>query len=224
MKRVFCVLLACMMASLSACGSDGGRTNQSQNSVNAVLEEQMEKADAGEAAAEADQESSASTENAQEAGQETGETGETAAAADDTDGRFSETAENAPAPEATDPSALLSTTPGIDIDLTMLSSTMVYSEVYNMMMTPDDYLGKTVKMNGSFSVYHDEAADVYYFACIIADATACCSQGIEFVLAGDYSYPEDYPELGEEITVTGVFDTYIEGEYQYCTLRNASML
>lgn len=52
---------------------------------------------------------------------------------------------------------------------------------------------------------------------------ACCAQGMEFILKGDYQYPEDYPELGEEITVTGVFDTYQEGEFEYCTLRDATM-
>ena len=37
----------------------------------------------------------------------------------------------------------------VDVDLTVLSSTMVYSEVYNMLLfTPDSYLGKTVKMMG----------------------------------------------------------------------------
>ena len=112
----------------------------------------------------------------------------------------------------------------IDIDLTALSSTMVYSEVYNMMSSPQDYIGKVVKMAGAFAVYHDEAADVYYFACIIKDATACCAQGIEFVLDGDYVYPEDYPALQEEICVTGIFDTYQEGEYTYCTLRKAELL
>ena len=34
----------------------------------------------------------------------------------------------------------------IDVDLTQLSSTMVYSEVYAMVYEPDQYLGKTVKM------------------------------------------------------------------------------
>ena len=37
-------------------------------------------------------------------------------------------------------------------------------------------------------------------------------------------YPDDYPEADAEICVVGVFDTYQEGEYTYCTLRNASLL
>ena len=41
-------------------------------------------------------------------------------------------------------------TDGVDFDLTRLSSTMVYSEVYNMMNAPGDYIGKTIKMTGQF--------------------------------------------------------------------------
>jgi len=113
---------------------------------------------------------------------------------------------------------------GVDVDLTALSSTMVYSEVSHMMTSPEDYIGKTVKMKGLFAYYHDEATDNYYFACIIQDATACCAQGIEFILPDEYTYPEDYPEVNEEICVVGVFDTYQEGDNTYCTLRNASLL
>ncbi|MCD7845811.1 MAG: hypothetical protein LUG57_08185 [Oscillospiraceae bacterium] len=112
-------------------------------------------------------------------------------------------------------------TSSLDVDLTALSSTMVYAEVYNMMYTPDDYMGKTVRMTGTFAVYEGEGRN--YYACIVADAAACCSQGIEFVLDGDYSYPEDYPALGSTITVSDVFDTYYEGEYMYVQLIDAAM-
>ncbi len=108
-----------------------------------------------------------------------------------------------------------------DVDLSVLSGTVVYAEVYNMTTAPEKYIGKTVRMRGNFSVYRDEITGKTYFACLIPDATACCSQGIEFVLAGDHSYPEDYPQLSEEITVSGVFDTYLENGYVYCQLVNA---
>lgn len=109
-----------------------------------------------------------------------------------------------------------------DVDLTTLSSTMVYSEVYNMMTEPDKYVGKTVRMNGSFAVYEGETQN--YYACLISDAAACCSQGIEFVLDGEHSYPDDYPELGEEITVVGTFDKYYEDDVLYCQLINAKIV
>lgn len=112
-------------------------------------------------------------------------------------------------------------TDGIDVDLTALSSTMVFAEVYNMMMDPMSYIGKTVRMNGSFTIYHDDEKNRDHYACIIQDATACCSQGVEFVLTDDYTFPEDYPEEGEDICVTGVFKTYKEGKYTYWALMDA---
>lgn len=108
-----------------------------------------------------------------------------------------------------------------DVDLTVMNSTMVYAEVSNMMNNPQDYIGKTVKMKGSFSIYQTEERN--YYACLIADATACCSQGIEFVLKEQKKYPEEYPELGAEITVVGKFETYFEGDMRYCQLANADM-
>ena len=108
-----------------------------------------------------------------------------------------------------------------EIDLTAMNSTMVYSQVYDMLVSPDEYMGKTVKMNGAFSIYQTDERN--YYACVIADATACCSQGIEFVLDGKHNYPSDYPSLGTDITVTGVFDTYFEGDQQYVQLIHAKM-
>jgi len=117
----------------------------------------------------------------------------------------------------------------VDVDLTALSSTMVYSEVYNMLSTPDTYVGKKVRMSGQFNLFQatDESGaaipDQIYYACVIADATACCQQGLEFVLSGNAVYPNDYPEIGDEITVVGEFRTYMEGDYQYCHLVNAKL-
>ena len=120
---------------------------------------------------------------------------------------------------------------GVDVDLTVLSSTMVYSEVYNMLyFYPEDYYGKNVKMTGQFNVYQwvDESGIVadmpVAYACIISDATACCAEGVEFVLEGDYTYPDDYPELGTEITVIGEFQSYEENGVTWYHLVNARMV
>ncbi|MCR5034127.1 MAG: hypothetical protein K6B42_01740 [Clostridia bacterium] len=122
-----------------------------------------------------------------------------------------------------DPAALNQGSGGVDVDLTRLSSTMVYSEVYAMVYEPEQYTGKTVKMNGLFATQEYNGARLY--ACIVQDATACCAQGLEFEMAEDLVYPDDYPEPGAEITVVGTFDTYKEeadGEYYiYLVLRNA---
>ena len=117
----------------------------------------------------------------------------------------------------------------VDVDLTVLSSTMVYSEVYNMLYNdPAHYLGKTVKARGEFSIYQLVTdgvlqPDPVSYACIISDAAACCAEGMEFVLEGDLTYPDDYPELGTEITVIGEFQSYEENGMTWYHLVNARL-
>ena len=110
----------------------------------------------------------------------------------------------------------------IDVDLTKLNAIMVYSEVNNMMTIPEDYIGKKVRMRGKLAVY--KYPERNYYTCIIADATACCQQGMEFLWAGDHKYPEDYPNEGDEITVTGTFDIYYEGDKKYCQLKDSALV
>ena len=119
---------------------------------------------------------------------------------------------------------------GVDVDLTVLSSTMVYSEVYNMLYNdPAHYFGKTVKAKGTFSIYQLVTdgvlqPDPVSYACIISDAAACCAEGVEFVLESDLTYPDDYPELGTEITVIGEFQPYEENGVTWYHLVNAKMV
>ena len=136
--------------------------------------------------------------------------------------KSSEISEKLPTEVVTDNNTEGRTTDGnVDVDLTKLSSTMVYSEVYNMMYTPENYIGKNVKLSGMFVAYTNQDGSRYYPAVIIADATACCSQGLEFVLEGNPSYPEGYPEMETDITVIGTFETYLEDGNTYCRLQNA---
>ena len=101
------------------------------------------------------------------------------------------------------------------IDLTKLSSILVYTEVENMMMTPNRYLGKTVKMRGPYYANYYFETEKYYHYVTIEDALACCKQGLEFVLNGEHVYPDDYPKDNTEIEVTGVFGSYEELEETY---------
>ena len=109
----------------------------------------------------------------------------------------------------------------VDVDLTRMSSTMVYAEVLNMLQNPDEYVGKTVRMAGQFFVTETDARN--YYQCVVADATACCSNGIEFVRKGDPAYPDDYPPQDTEIVVVGRFETYTEGISTYIQIADASM-
>ena len=138
-----------------------------------------------------------------------------------------ETPDEQQAPE--EPEQTQTSADGVEVDLTVLSSTMVYSEVYNMLYNdPAHYLGKTVKAKGTFSIYQLVTdgvlqPDPVSYACIISDAAACCAEGMEFVLEGDYTYPDDYPELGAEITVIGEFQSYEENGMTWYHLVNARL-
>jgi len=136
------------------------------------------------------------------------------------DTEATDTTDNAEATEATrgEPD------PSVDIDLTAMSGTMVYSEVYNMMTSPSDYVGKKIKMQGQFVIFDDDTTGHTYYACIIQDATACCAQGVEFQTSDKYHFPDDYPQDGEDITVKGVFQTYTEGDTLYCTLKESDIV
>ena len=148
--------------------------------------------------------------------------------------------EEASAPTESIPTPKVQETPGeskpshpsagkVDVDLTVLSNTMVYSEVYNMLYNdPESYLGKTVRARGEFSIYQLVVdgvlqPDPVAYACIIADAAACCAEGMEFVLKDNLAYPDDYPEPGAEITVVGEFQSYEENGMTRYHLVNARL-
>ncbi len=110
----------------------------------------------------------------------------------------------------------------VDIDLTTLNTSLVYSEIYNMATEPSKYVGKKVKMNGTFSVAYSEELDQYYYLCVVTDETACCNTWMEFVPEdASFGYPDKCPEMDTPITVVGVFQTYLEEGELYCTLKDA---
>lgn len=110
-----------------------------------------------------------------------------------------------------------------DVDLTLLDANITYAQVYDMMLNPDKYKGQHVRANGTFAYTYDNDKD--YFAIMIADAMACCAQGMEFRLANEseLKYPDDYPEVGDEVIITGDFNSYKEGSYTYIELQNATL-
>lgn len=111
-----------------------------------------------------------------------------------------------------------------DIDISRMSGTMVYGQVYQMVMYPSKYLGKHIKMKGIFSSYYDEELERRFYGCVIQDALACCSQGLAFELAKPRKYPKEYPAEGDAIIVEGDFDyEKDEGGGGFPIIRNADM-
>ena len=201
MKRLALMLALCALAlALAACGGkDAGKTSpDAQPAQQASVASAQAESAATEAPAPSDETASVTPASQAEADAPV-------------------ESESPPAVAATDVSR------PVDLDLTKISGTVVYSQVYDMMMEPEAYIGQKIRMRGSFGYYQDPETCQEYFATIIADATACCAQGIEFVWKGEHSYPRDYPPLDTEITVTGIFGTYYEGGNMFLQLTDADV-
>ena len=190
-KKIGCGLLMVCMAVLTACGDSANDSKYSKgNSVDTVLENQVEKSD------NADSDNADSDSNVEDS------------AKDDSVAGSSETAS------------------AVDYDLTEMGSDMVYSTVYQFMVNPEDYVGKTVRVRGQYYANWYEANQQYYHCVYIADAAACCAQGLEFVWEdGNHVYPDEYPEDESTIEVVGTFETYKEegDDTLYCRLSNATL-
>lgn len=105
----------------------------------------------------------------------------------------------------------------VDIDLTKMSATMVYSTVFNMVNNPTNFVGKTMRMRGEYTTYPISATQTIH-ACLVRDAAGCCSQGLEFVLSNG-----NYPAGASEVTVVGTIAVQkISGKY-VCYLKNSTL-
>lgn len=89
----------------------------------------------------------------------------------------------------------------VDFDLSSMKPNMVYAQVFDMLVSPETYENKIIRMKGNFEIYDASEFMGKSYAVIIYDALACCQQGIEF----RYDFGENFPEKGSEITVTGKF-------------------
>ena len=111
----------------------------------------------------------------------------------------------------------------IDIDLTRMSSTMVYAYVFKMVNEPTKFIGKRIRMKGVFSSYYDQETKKRFFGCVIADALACCSQGLAFEPAKKRKFPDEFPDEGTKIEITGDFEMAEDGDDAYPIKRNEKM-
>ena len=97
-----------------------------------------------------------------------------------------------------------------DIDLTKMSKTMLFAVVLDIRSRPEQYLGKSVRMTGKFAIIQGVDAqgqpdpDKIFYNCVIPGAQS----SLEFGVAGELYYPEDFPDLESTITVEGVYEKY----------------
>ena len=111
----------------------------------------------------------------------------------------------------------------VDLDLSQMSGTIVYAQIYNLQYDPGPYLGKVIRVRGFYQLYMEPGDGNVYYACVVPDATACCMQGMEFVPAEEPEDPEKYIEDCADITVTGRLEIYEENGQQYLHLVDSEL-
>lgn len=230
MKKMIRSILSCtvILVLVTGCGnSNAGHTTQNNN-VDNVLNQQIDNAEK-EAGKNTDTESkpTAPEQTSDNAPTQTfGSVSETEEIEQNKQESSDTTKTEEIEPSKQENSNSAEADPNVDYDLTQMGSDMVYATVYQLMVNPDDYIGKTFKMDGLYYSTFYEPTEQYYHYCIISDATACCAQGIEFIWdEGNHKYPEEYPEEYSEIIITGTFETYREDNDPnlYCRLNNATL-
>ncbi|MBR5962460.1 MAG: hypothetical protein IKZ98_15855 [Clostridia bacterium] len=111
----------------------------------------------------------------------------------------------------------------VDLDLSQMSGTIVYAQIYNIMYDPGPYLGKVIRVRGYYSFFREPSNGNVYYACVIPDATACCTQGMEFVPFTEPEDPDHFLSDNADITVTGRLETYVEDGSFYLHLVDADV-
>ncbi len=108
----------------------------------------------------------------------------------------------------------------VDYDLTEMSSTMVFSQINDLMMNGDKYVGKTFRIIGQYQSQFNQATGITYSFVVVSDATGCCPQGIEFICTTEV----EMPDVLTLIELIGTFESYYEGEMKYYRLSTEDIV
>lgn len=107
----------------------------------------------------------------------------------------------------------------VEIDLSKMNADLAYAFIFQIIVEPEKYEGKTIRMSGTFETFYDNAPYGRHDYCIITDVLACCAQGLEFE-----STKVSGVEPEQKITVSGTLklcDAVSPDGMEYKTMRIA---
>ena len=109
-----------------------------------------------------------------------------------------------------------------DMDFTFMSNTVLLSEVNQMIVNPDDYQDKVIRLAGTFSVKQDSKNNRRIYICEITDGTGCCPAGtaIQLFLKDETAAA---PRIGSNIIVQGTMNYDISSYAMNMELRDAQL-
>lgn len=102
----------------------------------------------------------------------------------------------------------------VDYNFKEMSATVAYSQSLMMMYEPQDYWGKTMRIDGSYMCMNTpEFGDVHVL--LILDETNCCQGFVEFYLPEGSTYPAS----GDPMGVVGTFILVDDPQGDYSILE-----
>ncbi|WP_296013116.1 hypothetical protein [uncultured Treponema sp.] len=107
----------------------------------------------------------------------------------------------------------------VELDLSKMNADLAYAFIFQLVVEPEKYEGKTIRMTGTFETFYDNEPYGRHDYCIITDVLACCAQGLEFESA---KVPGIEP--GQKITISGTLklrDAVSPDGMEYKTMRIA---
>ena len=107
----------------------------------------------------------------------------------------------------------------VELDLSKMNADLAYAFIFQIVVEPEKYEGKTIRMTGTFETFYDNEPYGRHDYCIITDVLACCAQGLEFENAKVSGV-----KPGQKITVSGTLklrDAVSPDGMEYKTMRIA---
>ncbi|MDO5022913.1 MAG: hypothetical protein Q4E07_06210 [Eubacteriales bacterium] len=104
----------------------------------------------------------------------------------------------------------------IDYDFSRQSVTMVYGFMYDVLTNAENYVGKSLKLTGSYMPYNAEDGNTYHFLLVYDDA-ACCELAIELLptKGSDIAFPKS----GDIMQAEGLVDICNDAGTRFVALR-----
>jgi len=111
----------------------------------------------------------------------------------------------------------------IDLDLTMMSETMVYGIMFDVIASPERYVGQRMRLPGEYEGFKDAVTGEVEHTIIFFDSSGCCEVDMNFTLDETYVYPQDYPRSGRKMTLVGVLSIVGEGKDAVCRIDGGTL-
>ena len=96
---------------------------------------------------------------------------------------------------------------------------MFIAQTNDIYYNPDDYLGKTIKLEGMFDSYTSDAGETY--CSVIRFGPGCC--GTDANAGFEVAWDKPYPDVNDWVEAVGVLEEYDEDGGSYLRLALTSL-